>query len=321
MKHTTILILLFMSKLSLSYELVRLSNSQREILNQNFNRETAQILERLGSGDIVGNGGGLIEQNFMSAYYNIQLAIQNCLNTFECGVDDQEKSILKEINTLYIQKVDQTRPVIFVNESIAEDFFKSKEDQTTRIAKTGFTKDSQVFINLEMAESIKTDISTMISILIHELGHQTGIANHSILDQVGAKVRNQWNSNSKVLSFEMENETLDVHLFSTEVNYISSKLTYTYKEEVQSLNNDIFEQLNCGTDEIVYGFNLSNGHWRRPIETDRTIKIGIDYWIDIYCENLFGDIRTVKKDLDLTFKIRKFFRQRTKLSSVKVKIK
>ncbi len=320
MKHTTILILLLISKVTLSAELIRLSDAQREQLDLQFARVTAPIFGRLGSGDIVGNGGGLIEQNFMSAYYSIQTAIQHCLNNYECDITAQETSLLREINQVYIDKVDQVQPLIFVNEEIADGFFKSEEDQTPRIAKTGFTSNSQIFINLDMAEEISNDIPTMISILVHELGHQVGIANHSILDQLGAKVRNMWNSNFKILKFEMKDTPLEVRLFSTESNYISSSLSYNFRGKTQSLNNKVFDELECAQNESIYGFNLTNGHWERPIVTDYTTRISIGYWVDIYCQKLNGDIRTEKRDLDIKFKFRSFHGLKPRLLSTKVKV-
>lgn len=320
MKNSLVLILLFISKVSLSSELVRLTPSQRFILDQNFQREVSQVMARLGSGDIVGNGGGLTEQNFISAYYNTQTAIQNCLDNFECGVTDEERKVLKEIDSVYIEKFNQERPLIFLNEEVANGFFKSEEDQATRIAKTGFTAESPIFINLNEAASISTNISAMIGIIIHELGHQTGIANHSALDQVGAKVRNLWASKSKIYKFELKSGDLDVRLFSSEVNYITSKLSYTFNGETKSLNYDIFNEIKCENNSEVYGFNLSNGHWSRPISTDRRSQVALNYWIEIYCKDLNGQINTTESDLTLTFRFHSFNRNRPKLRSIRVKV-
>ncbi|PIK15075.1 hypothetical protein [Halobacteriovorax sp. JY17] len=321
MKNTAILILLLISNISLSAELVRLSLPERELLNVKFEREAAQIMARLGSGDIVGNGGGLLEQNFMSAYYSLQTAIQNCLDNYECGLSSEEILLLKEINSLYIEKVSQNRPIVFLSEKNAEGFFLTEDDQTSRVAKTGFTKDSTIFVNLDIAEAIVDDIPAMLGIIVHELGHQAGIANHSLLDQLGAKVRNQWSSNWKVLRFIMNKHNLDVRLFSSEFNYINSKISYSFRGKAKSLNNDIYEEIKCLENEIVYGFNLSNGHWRRPIQNDWNSKIGIDYWIDIYCQDTEGNIRTEQRDLDITFKFNSFRRRNPFLRSIKIDIK
>ena len=326
MKQTTILILLFISNIALASEvlstkkLVRISQVEREFLNAKFEREAAQVMARLGSGDIVGNGGGLLEQNFTSAYYSIQTAIQNCLDRYECGLDENEELLLKEINSIYIEKIDQERPLIFVSEKNADGFFFTEDDQSSRVAKTGFSKESPIFINLNIAESIIDDTPAMIAILIHELGHQVGIANHSLLDQLGAKVRNQWSSNWTILRFIMDDYNLDVRLFSSELNYINSKLSYSFRGEVRSLNNGIFNRIECLEEESIYGFSLSNGHWKRPIQNNWRTKIGIDYWINIYCQTLNGDIRTIQKDLSILFKFNTFRRGRPYFRSVTIDI-
>lgn len=327
MKQTTILILILISNLALSTEvpkspkLVRLSMPEREFLNANFEREATRLMAKLGSGDIVGNGGGLVEQNFTSAYYSLQTAIQNCLDKYECGLSEEEAQLLTEINYAYIDKINQARPLVFVSEKNSDGFFQSKEDQTSRVAKTGFSTESTIFINLDVAGPIVDSIPAMLGILIHELGHQVGIANHSLLDQLGAKVRNQWNANWKVLRFIMDDHNLDVRLFSSEFNFINSKISYSFKGEVKSLNNEILEKVECLENESTYGFSLSNGHWKRPVQNNWITRIGIDYWIDMYCQDSDGTIRTESRDLNILFKFSTFRSRRPSFRSVKVKIK
>ncbi|CBW25637.1 putative exported protein [Halobacteriovorax marinus SJ] len=320
MKHITLLLFLLLPNLASANKLTRVSIPERDLLNLEFERQAALIVERLGSGDIVGNGGGLIEQNFMSAYYNIQSAIQVCLNSYGCVDTEQERLLLREINQVYIEKINQERPILFVSEDIAGDFFKSEDDQTARVAKTGFSPETKIFVNLEEATLIANNIPAMLGILVHELGHQAGVASHSFLDQLGAKVRNLWEDNLSIYRIEMKREELDVQLFASELNYTTSKIQYTYKDETKSINPLIFNKIECGDDEIVYGFNLSNGHWDRPHQVQTRTRVRLNFWIDIYCQAIDGEIRSEQRDLNLTFNFNSFNRNRPILRTIRARI-
>ncbi|EPZ50150.1 hypothetical protein M902_0605 [Bacteriovorax sp. BAL6_X] len=302
MRSYLILTVLLFSNCIFSKELERLTPSQSYILTKNFNKKSMPIIKALGSGDIVGNGSGLIEQNFTFAYYNLQNAIFNCLgDKYKCQVDSQEESILREINQAFIAKADMKRPLIFVSKEFAGDFFHNKIDITSRIAKTGFSRRAHIFINLEESIFIANDIPAMISILIHELGHQIGVISHSFLDQLGTKVRNQWNENWQSFEFEINGAPLTLRLLSNANNYISSNLSYTYNGKLEYLGETIYKYLSCGDKEFVYGFNLNNGHWQRPIYSDNEAIIRMNFWLDTYCEGQDKMIRVKQNDLSIEF--------------------
>lgn len=302
MRIYLILSVVLFSNYIFSKELERLSPSQSYVLTKNFNKKTNPLINALGSGDIVGNGSGLIEQNFTYAYHNLQGAIFNCLgNKFECQINNQEEKVLREINQLYIDKLLIKRPLIFVSKDFAGDFFKNDLDGSVRIAKTGFNKGSSIFINLEESESISNDIPIMISILIHELGHQIGILSHSFLDQLGTKVRNQWSANWQSFELEVNGLPLTLRLFSNANNYISSSLSYRYNGKLKHLNDLIFKELSCASDEFIYGHNLDNGHWKRPIRNGKTTILKMNFWLDTYCENLGKEMSIKQNDLTIQF--------------------
>ncbi|POB14119.1 hypothetical protein [Halobacteriovorax sp. DA5] len=302
MKSYLILSVILFSNYIFSKELERLTPSQSYILTKNFNKESKPIMDALGSGDIVGNGSGLIEQNFSFAYLNLQRAIFNCLsNKYECQIDALEEAVLREINQLFINKIYMKRPLIFVSKEYAGEFFHNNDDMTARIAKTGFNQQSHIFINLEESEIIANDIPAMISILIHELGHQIGIISHSYLDQLGTKVRNQWDSNWQSYEIKIDELPLTLRLFSNAKSYISSNLSYSYDGKVKRLDHHIYKQLSCGDEEIVYGFNLSNGHWQRPNYNETKSIFRMNFWLDTYCESPTSQMRIKQNDLSIEF--------------------
>ena len=321
MKNLCFLGLILFSITSPAFELVRVPKLDLVELNRQFSLETAPLIEAFGSGDIVGNGGGLLEQNFILAYYSVQTAIENCLATNNCYKSLKDKRVLKEINTLFINKLEQKNSLIFLTNKESNNFFNDELDKSERLAKTGFSIEHPIFINIDQAEEIKNDIPAMISILIHELGHQVGIAVHSYLDQLSVKVRKNWENNWTETSIKIGERILKTNLFSTESNFINAKLSYVFEEKARSLNGKIFEVLKCNEGETLYGFYLSNEHWKRPISSRRDYSVTMILWLDLYCQDTYGSIWTSQKDLSVKFEFNKVQGTITELKDVKVKLK
>ncbi|OUR98465.1 hypothetical protein A9Q84_03380 [Halobacteriovorax marinus] len=320
MRNATFLVLLLLSNIVSAVEIIRIEKPEREILNIKFDRTILPLIERFGSGDIVGNGGGLLEQNFMLAYHSLQASIENCLTNVDCFTSRDQKMVLKEINQLIIKKIDQTNPIIFLKNKDANGFFLDEFDMTERMAKTGYSEKHPIFINLDIAKEIKNDIPSMLGILIHELGHQIGIANHSFLDSLGAKVRRIWSSNWTVSDIKIGPLKLSTRLFSNKSNFINAKLSYEFDGQIKSINSQIFDSISCPTGEQLYGFYLTNGHWQRLQESGRRTMAKMTFWLDVYCQNLYGDLYPIQRDLNVLFK---FHTKRSKdpvLRSVTVEV-
>lgn len=304
MRAYLILSLVLLSNLSYSQYVERLNPSQALKLSKEFEIKSLPIMKALGSGDIVGNGSGLVEQTFTTAYFNIQSAIVNCLgNRYDCQVNNEDRSILREINQLFIRKIDMKRPLIFVGKEVAGDFFFDHHDQSERVAKTGFSHSNKIFINLELAKNIDNDMPTMMAILLHELGHQIGIIGHSYLDQIGAKVGSLWRQNSQKYTFDLDDLHFEISLLSNASNFVSSRISYTFMNRVKSLQQKITTHLTCEEDEVLYGFNLNNGHKERPVYKNGKLVLTMNFWLETYCESTDLEMRIEQGDLSLQFTI------------------
>jgi hypothetical protein len=301
MKKILLILLTFFSTLIYANDILRISLEEQTKLNEEFSRKIEPVMERFGSGDVVGNGGGLLEQNFMLSYYSLQTAIDNCLTFIDCFNSKEEKAILIEINKLFIQKIDQKNIFVFVKNKDHNNFFYDENDQTQRIAKTGFDKKYPIFINLDVSNEIINDVPAMLGIIIHELGHQVGILSHNFLDQLGARVRSMWMRDWVVSKVVVGSEKLSVRLFTAQSNFINSKLSYVFKGKVQSLNFLIYREISCGEGEMLHGFSLSNGHWKRPDVNPLSTIIKKTFWIDVLCEDIYSRTYQIKKDMDIIF--------------------
>lgn len=320
MKNITFIALMVLSNFIYAADVIKLSKEEKTLLNVEFSEIIAPLILRFGSGDIVGNGGGLIEQNFLFAYYSLQTAIDNCLTAVECYNTEEEKVLLKEINQIFIEKLVNKTPLIFIKNSDTNNFFFDKYDQTQRIAKTGFSKKFPIFINLDATDEIVNDIPTMIGIIVHELGHQIGIVNHSYLDKLGARVRKMWGANWVVSDVDVSSKKLFVRLYNTRMNSINSKLSYEFDGKIKSLNSLIFRNIACEKGDRLYGFSLSNGHWKRPTHTRFRTKVKKTFWIDINCEKSVSESYILKRDLDVEFTFTTFRDEEPILKSVVAKV-
>ncbi len=321
MKKIILLVLLTLSNLSHANEAIRLDKNQRAMLNADFERSILPLVEFYGDGDVVGNGGGLLEQNFLLAYYSLQAAIENCLILEDCYTSQSNQEVLKEINQLIIKKINMKSIFIFLRNSETENFFFDEFDQSERIAKTGFSKDHPIFINLDITDEIINDVPAMLGIIVHELGHQIGIKSHSYLDQLGVKIREMWITNWIVSDISIGGEDLSLRLFSTKSNYISSKLSYVFRGKVKSLNSLILKKLNCRKGDRLSNYSLTNGHWRRPsLDNFRSIVIKT-FWLDLYCEDQYGQAYLIKRDLDISFIFNSFRGRSPVLKQVEVLVK
>ena len=113
---------------------------------------------------------------------------------------------------------------------------------------------------------------------------------------------------------------LTTKLFSTKTNYINAKLSYSFNGKVASLNSQIFEVLNCKPNETLYGFYLSNGHWRRPVDNKDNYSITMNYWVDIYCLDSYGTIWPIEKDLTVKFNFSKIQNEISQMKKIEVEI-
>lgn len=145
-----------------------------------------------GGGDFVNNGGGLAEKNILYAYDKIDNYLQVCLQSESCKLTDSQKEILQQIyNGLPQEK--RTPQILFGSERNTPGSFMI--DGNVRVAKTGSTVGSPIYINTDLLYAKNhgggydpVTIPEATAILIHELGHHYGNYSHEELDLIGVRV-------------------------------------------------------------------------------------------------------------------------------------
>jgi len=297
-----------------------LPKETRTQLNNSFGQRTQALISAYSSGDIVGNGGGIIEQNFQFAFNSILPAIDHCLVKLNCNLSTREKIVLMAIKSTYFMKLDEKLHFVFLRESDANGLFHESSDPAQRIAKTGFSSKFPIFLNLDAIEKndeLSYNLGTHLAIVIHELGHQAGYASHSLLDQIAGKLR-------LAFTYQMDNTSLDIDGDSLLVNIynnperMKTQVSYYFNNQLRFLSYPIEESLECSEDRTPVGYSLSNQHWDRLKKNSLNYLAKLSMWLDIYCEDSTGTIFVDEKDIQIDFTISK---KSKKLKTHKLSIK
>ena len=277
----------------------------RAKLNNDFKLRTASIVDAFSSGDIVGNGGGIIEQNFQFAFNSVLPAIDHCLIKLNCNLSNKDKIVLMAIKSTYFMKLHENHNFIFLREKDANGLFNEVTDPAQRIAKTGFSYDFPIFINLDAIEGnsdLTHNLGTHLAIVIHELGHQAGYASHSLLDNIAGKLRLAFSYQMDSTSLNISGDDLIVNIYNNPEN-LKTQVSYYFNHQLRFLSFPIEESLQCDNERSPVGYSLTNEHWQRLKKNKFSYLPKLNMWIDIFCEDETGTIYTDEKDIEINFEI------------------
>lgn len=146
----------------------------------------------LRGGDLVNNGGGIAEKNVIYAYEKLDKYIQICVKSDSCKLTERQRGLLQQIfENMPHEKAG--KQLFFASEGKAPGTFII--DDLVRVAKTGSTVGSPIYINSDLlytkseAEGYDpVSIPEAVAILVHEMGHHYGNYTHEELDLLGVRV-------------------------------------------------------------------------------------------------------------------------------------
>lgn len=260
--------------------------------NNNLNN----LMDQLGidpttirSGDTVGNGGGLLESQ---AYFYYHSLTKHIISVFEQEIidfSDAEKAVLQEILNGVTRSSSQGK-ILFISEKEYPGFFFNKDvDPAPRVAKTGFSLEFPIFINRDMVyQRMDKNPRFWLGLLVHEMGHQIGVANHTFLEELGAKVVSVSEINKSELRIELTpNEYVNVSYYNHNFIEAVPDMFVTYKDRlvnVQNWNSRAIREA-CGPSHIFSGLNVSNVHWenRGVFGFTESARLAAGAWGDVRC--------------------------------------
>ncbi|MBC7539635.1 MAG: hypothetical protein H7281_12500 [Bacteriovorax sp.] len=263
-------------------------------------------------GTVVGNGAGAVESSFQQAYYSLEKIIPSCLAVIKCELADDERIEITKILSIVNRNANKKDRLVFLSEKLNPGFFTTGNSEVFRIAKTFLNPDAPIYINTDMLykddgqPAIK--FQDIVRILVHELGHQTGIEDHASLDILGSKVASYSEDSTFYYRYKIEGEAAAVTFAVTNFDrpVKSTFVVFNWKDsKMQDLTGSILMASSCAYDSESYaGIEVTNGHF----SFNYNGTLSFDAWVNVSCSESFSANinvyrRNLRIDLDSEFKL------------------
>lgn len=241
-------------------------------------------------GSMVGNGAGLVENNFQYAYQSLPRFIESCLESSICQAGPADRKLLQKISAAAQKNLVLENRLIFVSEKERPGFFTTGVGEENRIAKTSLEILKPIYINFDLLYandgSANVDIPTMYSILTHELGHQVGIKQHAALDILGSKLKkfvlDNWQTVTLPLNADFGGDA-EASIINHKVPYRSTDVLIQWHAQSKRISTNIIRDIGCKSNEGNFsGIQIYNAHFGINPE-EKTIQFYA--WADVYCFN------------------------------------
>ena len=252
--------------------------------------------------DMIGNGGGLAESNFIYAYNKLPSIIKDCLNSSLCSANQgKNRSLLKQMYKQLSSQEINSADIVFISEKQNPGFFII--DGQEKIAKTYSFLASPIYINLDQiyttnAEGIPTpslSIPGMLRLLVHEQGHRHNIKHHegdgNLLDQLGAQIQAYMEQDRKTLTQNLNQSDLKIEIFNLPSPIEKAYVHLTIDGESYDLQSKVDQSLSCSNQREKTGFQISNSHWGSQA-TQISSFWGTEFnaWVVLHCYDSNDDI-------------------------------
>ena len=264
---------------------VYMTSEEREIRNAEFAKKSAAAIEAFSGADIVGNGGGAVEQAAFYIYRSLDRYITHCLNSQECAQSSDKRDILKKIRNVILENRDEKNHVIFLSNNLFQAYMQDETDPEDRVAKTGFDPELPNFINVEEAYAYsKSDLyPSMVALFVHEVGHQVGVASHSTLDELASEVREIFASNIQEAKLNYLNGEFKFTMLGSNEGYDFSQFMFSYNGKNIAVPA-LWSDFQCANGDKLVGVTLENIHWDAASVNGGTLGLTLKAWGQFYCE-------------------------------------
>lgn len=259
------------------------------------------ISNAIWAGGFVGNGAGIVEQNIQFAYTALTKFLDLCASNQKiCELNQYEQVLVKKIDLIVKNNISNKDRISFISEKERPGFFSTSDTEHHRIAKTGLTPNHPIYFNLDQLYSkdgkALLDLKSIVGILVHEVGHQTGEPDHRLLDILASKISSVVELQSLINEFKFESgELIKISLinyadlfsisdFLIEMGFEKNPVSLKYTRTV-------YDSLNCPSGGKPVGTKLYNGHWFNvKSELQKNNAIGFGIWIRLTCLGEFNTI-------------------------------
>ncbi len=198
--------------------------------------------------DEVGNGAGLYENRVALIWEKLPGYFEQTLEYAE--LDLEQKEIILELVGKW-ENLNKETEIKFENQD--DRFFIDGE---YRFAMTGSSINSPIIFNLEKLYQVElSDLNfSLISILVHELGHKIGLKNHFQLDILGNKVAMASVQSHQIFWLDFINRDEFIEVIKDFDANTSDIILYVKAGNIYNLEDMIVEQAAC--EGNFEGFNF-----------------------------------------------------------------
>lgn len=241
-----------------------------------------------GGASVIGNGAGIVENNIQYAYSSLPDLVSECLRTNRCEISPTEAKTFSRILTVLSANASNAERILFVSEKENPGFFDTGVNEKHRIAKTGLTPNDPIYINSDLLYNEKgqpnLDLPTIASILLHEVGHQSGEQNHAFLDIIGSKLKKMISQKLDIHSIVLSDESyLEVTIINHQFPFLISELMVSWQGiGTKNISQAINSSIKCSVGDLS-GLEVFNGHFTSLSISDVDKKIGFGIWINLSC--------------------------------------
>jgi len=140
----------------------------------------------------------------------------------------------------------------------------------------------------------------MVALFVHEIGHQVGVASHSMLDDLASEVRAVFASNIQEAKLSYLNGEFKFTMLGSNEGYDFSQFMFTYNKqniEVPGLLSDF----QCANGDKLVGVTLDNIHWDAGTLSGGTLGLTLRAWGQFYCEKAKNKLVYLQQ-LDVQYK-------------------
>ena len=257
-----------------------------------------------GGGDIVGNGGGIAEANFVHAFTNLSKIIQTCINTQSCpNLSESNFTLLTSIEEISRDNFRKIEKLKFVKADKNPGLFETEDSDEVRLAVTGLSEDAPIYINLDLlyktvnGKSIPAiDVGEIVSILVHESGHNIGFHNHSILDYLGSIIRDYISQKHNSYQYHLEDMDFELNLINYPEYLTLDQFWVSWGEESRDITEIIHRNYFCDDGSKPYGISFENVHRDKTQDYGDKLSLPVKSWVKVTC---FDGTLKIDKYLEL----------------------
>lgn len=274
-------------------------------------------------GDIIGNGGGSAESNFVHAYTRLYKLIDNCLSSDYCTENEDDFYALLTIREATEFNYKSASRLVFSTPEKMPNIFFTNDSDIVRLAVTGNNPTDPIYVNLDILYKTKDgkkfpalSYGEIVSILIHEIGHNVGFKDHTKLDFLGSLVRDFMEQKFTSHDYLVFNTVFTVNLLNFSNIMKLSEFWISWNDQSKNITEEVYFKHSCRNGDKPFSIKFNNYHIEKMKTSKTETILPINLWGQLVC---IDGVVTQNEIVDLYVYLK--VNKKSGLTTVDIKIK